>query len=262
MQDLKDDYYAILGTEETASIEEIRKAYLKLARKLHPDRFPNDPEKRQEAQGAFGRITRAHEVLSDKNQRDEYDALRRLAKKKHAIDSGLPTPSKTDHVQGNPGASLSGASMPVSPGSQTQTPGSPASTTKSSSGIPGTGMVGQTTEQRIDKESWAAKHYQRSQDFYCKQRYQEAETAIKEAIRLAPNSPTYHCQLAEIYHTRGWKTLAMTELQTALRIDPKNSDAKQLEIRFLVASRAAARKKKESTGGWLNQLKQLFSKKI
>ena len=44
MQEFEEDYYAILGIESDASQEDIRKAYLSLAKKLHPDRFPNDPE--------------------------------------------------------------------------------------------------------------------------------------------------------------------------------------------------------------------------
>ena len=70
MLEYNEDFYAVLGVEETAAPEEIRKAYLKLAKKLHPDRFPNDPEKRAEAQAEFSKVTRAHDVLSDAKQRD------------------------------------------------------------------------------------------------------------------------------------------------------------------------------------------------
>lgn len=63
------DYYKILGVEKNASQEEIKKAYRKLARKLHPDLNPND----KEAHKKFQQINEANEVLSDPEKRKKYD---------------------------------------------------------------------------------------------------------------------------------------------------------------------------------------------
>src|SRR5688572_11169500 len=63
------DYYKILGVDKKASEEEIKKAYRKLARKLHPDLNPND----KEAHKKFQQINEAHEVLSDPEKRKKYD---------------------------------------------------------------------------------------------------------------------------------------------------------------------------------------------
>jgi curved DNA-binding protein len=62
------DYYKILGVDKSASQEDIKKAYRKLARKLHPDLNPND----KEAKNKFQQINEANEVLSDPEKRKKY----------------------------------------------------------------------------------------------------------------------------------------------------------------------------------------------
>lgn len=63
------DYYRVLGVEKSASQDEIKKAYKKLARKHHPDLNPNDPD----AQRKFQEINEANEVLGDPEKRKKYD---------------------------------------------------------------------------------------------------------------------------------------------------------------------------------------------
>jgi len=63
------DYYKILGVGRNASAEEIKKAYRKLARKMHPDLNPND----KEAHRKFQELNEANEVLSDPEKRAQYD---------------------------------------------------------------------------------------------------------------------------------------------------------------------------------------------
>jgi curved DNA-binding protein len=63
------DYYKILGVAKTASEDDIKKAYRKLARKYHPDLNPND----KEANKKFQQINEANEVLSDTEKRKKYD---------------------------------------------------------------------------------------------------------------------------------------------------------------------------------------------
>jgi len=63
------DYYKILGISKSATEEDIKKAYRKLARKLHPDLNPND----KDAHKKFQQINEANEVLSDPEKRKKYD---------------------------------------------------------------------------------------------------------------------------------------------------------------------------------------------
>jgi len=63
------DYYKILGVAKSATEEEIKKAYRKLARKLHPDLNPQD----KDAHKKFQQINEANEVLSDPEKRKKYD---------------------------------------------------------------------------------------------------------------------------------------------------------------------------------------------
>ncbi len=66
---MADDYYALLGVSRTASSEELKKAYRKRARELHPDANPGDAA----AEEQFKKVAQAYEVLSDGDTRARYD---------------------------------------------------------------------------------------------------------------------------------------------------------------------------------------------
>ena len=65
------DYYGVLGIKKTATADEIRKAFRKLARKYHPDVNPGD----KKAEEKFKEISEANDVLSDDKKRKVYDQL-------------------------------------------------------------------------------------------------------------------------------------------------------------------------------------------
>lgn len=65
------DYYAVLGVDKTASREEIKRSYRKLAKQYHPDANPGD----KRAEERFKELSEAYEVLGDPKKREAYDQL-------------------------------------------------------------------------------------------------------------------------------------------------------------------------------------------
>jgi curved DNA-binding protein len=66
---MAEDYYKILGVEKSASADDIKKAYRRLALKWHPDKNPNN----KTAEETFKKISEAYAVLSDQDKRNNYD---------------------------------------------------------------------------------------------------------------------------------------------------------------------------------------------
>lgn len=71
---LDKDFYKVLGVSKSADAKEVKKAYRKLARELHPDTNP-DPK----AEDRFKEVSEAYDVLGDDEKRKEYDEFRSLA---------------------------------------------------------------------------------------------------------------------------------------------------------------------------------------
>ena len=128
---MSESFYNILGVPETASKDEIKKAYRSLSLKLHPDRNPNNAE----AVSKFQKINEAYETLGDEQKREEYDMMNKnpfLRMASHG-GGGMDTPFQDmddifsalfGNVLGSiPG--MSGRQQGMPPGMQFGGPGGP-----------------------------------------------------------------------------------------------------------------------------------------
>ncbi|MGQ9687849.1 MAG: DnaJ C-terminal domain-containing protein [Desulfobaccales bacterium] len=96
------DYYSILGVSKTATPEDIKKAFRKLARKYHPDVNPGD----KAAGEKFKEISEAYEVLSDPEKRQKYDQFG-AQWQQYAQAGGRPEDFNWSQWQAGPGATYS-----------------------------------------------------------------------------------------------------------------------------------------------------------
>lgn len=99
------DYYKILGIDKSASTDEVKKAYRKLARKYHPDVNPNN----KEAEQKFIQINEAHEVLSDSEKRKKYDKYGKDWQHAEEFERAQKQQGQSQGYQGQSHQSQSGA---------------------------------------------------------------------------------------------------------------------------------------------------------
>lgn len=141
------DYYKILGVSRTASADDIKKAFRKLARKYHPDVNPGD----KKAEEKFKEINEAYEVLSDSEKRHKYDTLGPNWHEQFSPNFGGTGATRRSYgFSGRPSSSSSPYDFESAGGGQSFSDFFEALFGRSGAGAAGTGNTGGTRTARED----------------------------------------------------------------------------------------------------------------
>lgn len=233
----KEDLYATLGVSQDATDAEIKKSYLKLAKKYHPDRFVEDNKEKLEAQRLFSKITVAYNVLSDPQKRNHYLDLRRLLADHLPEDQKAPA-SKSLEPNPEPAPAASPSSAPVhekAPDPKTQIPKEDAS----------------KVAEKV-KEEQSRSFFNKAMENMKKKKDDKAIEFFKQAISIKGDVAEYHSQLGMAYKNKNWEGMANAEFKLALKYDPKDRIAKNNLPNGGVTPKKADTEKKGLFGGLFN----------
>jgi curved DNA-binding protein CbpA len=180
-------HYEILGIPATASTAEVRLAYARLARERHPDRF-TDPAEKARAHEFFRDLTTAFNALSNERNRREYDMELQRPKvavpeeiARHAYETGVAKLKARDFHEAVQQFRVAARH------------------------VPGEAHYHAALASALANNP----HWVR-----------DAIEAIETAIRLAPQEPAFHLQLARLLDGQGLKLRARKAAEAALRLAP------------------------------------------
>jgi len=197
----KEDLFATLGVDKDASDSEIKKAYLKLAKKYHPDKFIEENQEKLEAQRIFSKITVAYNTLSNPDKKNHYLELRRLLANhlpENQVNQEIINENKTNEVK------------------QEQ-------------------VKQETIKPKIDetpiadkvKEEQARSFYNIGLEHMKKKKYDLAIDSFKKAISVKNDIADFHSQLGLAYEAKNWEGMAQGEFKLALKYNPGDLIAKK-----------------------------------
>lgn len=228
----KENLYETLGVAEDVSESELKKTYLKLAKKYHPDRFPEENEEKIEAQRIFSKITVAYNVLSDPQKKKHYLELRRL------LAGHIPQENKlAQEIQQQP--------------STTPTPSTNTEQKQSEVKPQVQNDPTQTTEKI--KEDQARKFFDLGMDLIKKNKIDDAIEQFKKAITTKADVGDFHTQLGNAYRKKNWTGMAINEFKLAMKYNPKDFSAKKA-LEEMGSNTAKSPEKEEKKGGFLSGL--------
>jgi curved DNA-binding protein CbpA len=262
------DYHAILGVPLEADAKQIRKRYLKIARKLHPDSLgsASDAEKQQASELLSKMVNPAYEKLSQDKEATEYKIVLKLRGqqlRQQQASLELQQPSAQELVKAKNADSLYTSSLKplvaeqydaldqvlsvtgqiselnlaylVSTAGQG---GSVAAAPSTSAAAPTAPAPGAPAPQeaaakvpvspRQHRTSIIGSYLNRAKEFEQKKDYSRAILELREAVKSHPNNADCHAFLANVYLKAGQATMARIHLKRALDIAPDNAMAKSL----------------------------------
>lgn len=263
------DCHAILGVALDADPKQIRKRYLKVARKLHPDSLggATAEEKQQASELLSKMVNPAYEKLTQDKEATEYKIVLRMQgqKLKQQVNS-LPLESdsakalvKTSNVDAAYSSSLKSladaqyqsltdvllvtgqiselnmaylARTAGDGGTAAPAPAASTSAPTTNGGAPATtGPGAAPAAARQQRVSIIDRYLNRAKEFEARKDYSRAIMEMREAIQTNPNHAGCHSYLANLYLHAGQATMARIHVKRALDINPQDNLAKLLEPR-------------------------------
>lgn len=258
------DHHAILGISVDAETKEIRKRYLKIARRLHPDSFASESEEeKQQASEVLSKLVNpAWERLSQEKERTEYDLLLKL-KGQQALQQGgialsglanqLMTASNPDHFYTASLKSLaekqyehldqaiemisqiSELNLAYLMRKQKESGGVPTATPKrtlyTGSNIPDSSQDMSNARSatappvQVRRESPAEPFYRRAEAYAGKNNFAQAIIELRDALKLEPRNAQCHALMGMIYLKQKQPTMARIHFTKALENEPNNEMA-------------------------------------
>jgi DnaJ-class molecular chaperone len=183
------DYYQMLGVPKTASANEIRQAYARLAKERHPDRYL-DPAEKQRAHAYFQELTSAFNTLYNPNSRREYDAQ---------IEK--PAPRSPEDIARD---AFERSRELLDAG---QLEEAITELRRAVHHAPNDARYHHGLGRALGRNRATAR---------------EAIQSIEKAIQLAPREAAFHADLAQLLHGQGMTIRAQKAAEAALRLAPRD----------------------------------------
>lgn len=201
------DYYDVLGIGRASDDDAIKRAYYEIAKRFHPDRFHQEQGTKLhiKLQSSFARVSQAYDNLRDPKLRAAHD---RKFEGVAATAAGSADPLKADPNAGTPRQ-------------QAETRFQQGLAALQNGNAKGALVLCAQAAKMFPAEARYRAGYGQAlaQD---KDKRHQAESELKEAVRLEPKNATFVIILAEFYSDQGYNRRAISEFERALAIDPDN----------------------------------------
>lgn len=240
---MSESYYHILGVPTDADERQIKRAYHRLARELHPDKAAS-PEQAREAEQRFAIISKAYNVLKDPGLRKEYDAKRSSGGSGNGAESPRPrTPTQSV---------MKSAAKSASP--QAGDGGAEATRTQSSVGAHEVRTTkADTAGLSAHRATIAQKAFAKGVQLVKRKDYYRAIEFFEAAINNNPNEAPYHAYLSmALVNAKRSASKAIDAAERAIELDAYNIDYKLnlAQIYDMIGSKSHAIKVYEDILRW------------
>lgn len=227
-------YYDVLDVPNEAFAEHIKRAYYGIARKYHPDRFRGMAETPMHSrlESAFARITQAYETLMDVSRRRAYDS--KVAAREKATNLARSAPKAADlRPAGN---QEDRSEVSSSEARQTEDIFTEGFAALQQGQINMALSLLAAAAREVPNEARYRAYYGRALATQERTR-RTAESELQAAVRLDPKNAGYRMMLAELYRDLGFSRRALSEAERALALDRGNQAARELVGRLKLESR-------------------------